>query len=264
MKNFLLQWVRQHFHNTSRALGRIGSPTKSPKMLSAYVSGPLPPAPASWQPFKYMNWGMFGNGRYGDCTFAAAAHAWMALTILLKTPLRVTDASAVAAYQAYCNEYNGGKDLGSWPQKVLENWRTKGMWETKLPAWASIDFTNPEEVRQVISGLGCLMVEVNLPKPAYTYQMGANFVQFKSPVWKLTGTPDDNVIIGGHEVAVVGYDSRFIYAVTWGVLVRITPAWWNKYVLAANALVVPAIVGRGGFKGLNIDALIADLNTLPA
>jgi len=261
---WLLQWFRQRVHRAPRHLGRIHSGGPQPGPLTSYLLSPLPPAPAKWMPFRFMFWGIFGNDRWGDCTFASLAHCWMALARLLKQPFRLTNNAVISAYRIYCEVYNGGRDAGSYPQTVLQNWHVKGMWGTKLAAWAPIDYTNPEEVRQVIASFGCLSAEVQLPKPAYTYQMGKNFISFKSPVWKLTGTADDNVIVGGHEIAVIGYDTRYIYAVSWGVVVRITPAWWAKYVVGATALVVPSIVTAGGFRGLKIDALEADCAKLAA
>jgi hypothetical protein len=211
-------------------------------------------------PFRLLKWGMYGNATYGDCTFAAAAHCWMALTRLLKERWSLTEAEVVAAYLAYCDAYNAGKDNGSSPGVVLQNWHTAGMWNTTLPAWAPIDHANLDEVREVLAAYGCLMVSVNLPKPAYTYQMGGNYVAFRIPVWKMTGTPDDKVIVGAHEIAVIGYDKQYFYAVTWGIVVRITATWWLQYVYAAQALIVPAVTN--GFDGLNEATLTADLAAL--
>lgn len=255
------QFLRQHFGRLDKTLGATpGGP--APKPLTAYQTTPLPSAPVKWQPFRLLNWGLYGNARWGDCVFAAAAHCWMALARLSKQKWSLSSDEVIAAYRAYCARYNNGQDNGSIPQVVLQNWHTQGMWGTTLPAWAPIDHTNPEEVRQVLASYGCLMVCVNLPKPAYTYQMGANYVRFKIPVWHLTGTPDDDVIIAGHEIAAIGYDSNYVYCVTWGVVVRLTHAWWDKYVIESDALVVPTIVTTGKFNGLDIASLEADLATL--
>jgi hypothetical protein len=262
--NWLRQFVRQHFGKIAKSLGATSDPTKpTPKPLTTYQSGPLPVAPVKWQPFRLLNWGPYGNDSVGDCVFAAAAHCWMALSRLLRQPWRVTRNEVVASYKTYCDSYNNGQDIGSIPDVVLQDWHTKGMWGTKLDAWAPINHKDLGEVEQVLHSYGALMVCIQLPKPAYTYQMGANYVRFRLPTWKLTGTPDDNVIVGGHEIAAIGYDAQYIYAVTWGVVVRITHAWWLKYVTEACAVVVPAVVKAGGFNGLNVDSLVTDLAALP-
>jgi hypothetical protein len=254
------QWFRQHFgHNHPGKLGLTPGIFSQTKPLSTYVSGPLPPAPTKSMPFKLLQWGMYGNDRWGDCTYAAIAHCWMGIFRLTKQKWTLTSAQVVNAYHLYCAKYNDGKDNGAYPNIVLQNWRTTKMWGTILQAWANIDQSNLKEVEQVIAAYGCIIASVNLPKPAYTYQLGANYVTFKRPVWKLTGTPDDNVIIGAHEIAIIGYDTQYIYAVTWGIVVRITRTWWERYTYAANVLVVP---GLKGFDGLNVASLIADLASL--
>ena len=212
--------------------------------------------------FRLLKWNMYGNDTYGDCVFAACAHCWMALVRLMRQRWSLTNAQVVAAYKAYMAKYDNGKDAGSTPGIVLQDWHTNGMWGTILPAWAEIDHTDKDEVRQGLNSFGCLMVCVNLPKPAYTYQNGANYVQFRIPTWRLTGTPDDEVIVGAHEIAAIGYDKQYIYCVSWGMLVRVTQAWWNKYVIETEALIVPAIAKGGAFDGLDLAALQTDLAAL--
>jgi hypothetical protein len=257
------QFLRQHFGKITKNLGATFDPAApAPKTLTAYHTGPLPTPPKKWWPFRLVYWGMYGNDRKGDCVFAAAAHAWMALARLLKQRWTVTLAQVLASYEAYCVQYNNGADNGAVPDIVLQSWHSTPMWGTTLPAWARINHTDIAEVQQVLYSYGALMVCVQLPKPAYTYQMGANYIRFRRPVWKLTGTPDDDVIVGGHEIAAIGYDSQYIYCVTWGLVVRVTHAWWQKYVTEACAVVVPAVVTAGGFNGLDFAALEADLATL--
>jgi hypothetical protein len=263
MIDAITQFIRQHFGRLKKNIGAVYSPNSPrPKTLTAYQSGPLPPAPATSMRFRLLNWGMYGNAEFGDCVFAAAAHSWMALVRLSRQKWTLTPSEVTDSYKAYMNQYDNGKDIGSSPPIVLQNWHTQGMWNTTLPAWAPINHSDLTEVHQVLNSYGALMVTVSLPKPAYTYQMGANYVRFRIPTWKLTGTPDDDVIVGGHEVAAIGYDKQFVYCVTWGVLVRVTHAWWNRYVIEAYALVVPAVVTAGGFNGLDEASLVADLAAL--
>jgi hypothetical protein len=260
----LRQFYHQHFGRIGRATGVKAGDAPKPNTLSAYQSAPLPPAPAKSMPFRLRYWGMYGNDQYGDCVFAACAHAWMALARLLKQKWTVSLSEVTDSYKSYMNQYNGGADNGAVPNIVLQNWHTQGMWGTTIPAWAPINHADMNEVHQSLFSFGALMVCIQLPKPAYTYQMGSNYVRFRMPTWKLTGTADDNVIIGGHEIAAIGYDKQYVYCVTWGVVVRLTHAWWNKYVTEACALIVPAITTAGAFGGLDLASLTADLAALPS
>jgi hypothetical protein len=258
----VLQLSRQLRAKPGKLGGLTGTP--SPKLFSAYVTTPLPVAPTKYMPFRLFFWGVFGNNDLGDCTFAAIAHAEMAVSKLLRQKFVLTGAQVIASYKKYINKYMGGKDIGSYPTVVLQDWQTEPMWGSTIPAWVTTDHTDLEEWRQIISSYGALLISINLPRPAYTYQMGAHFKSFLHPIWRPTGTKDDDVIIGGHEMVVVGYDEHSFYAVTWGVVVRMTIPWIQKYTTQTNALVLPELVKAGKFDNVDVTSLIADLKTFPA
>jgi hypothetical protein len=234
----------------------------NPQLLSTYIMTPLPQPPKKYMPFRLLLWGVFGNNNKGDCTFAALAHAKMAVARLLKQRFTLTEVEVIASYDEYCKTYWGGKDKGAFPDIVLKNWTTTPMWGSTLTAWASVSDTDMNEWRQIISSYGVLLFTGNIPKPAMTYQLGANFKSFIHPIWKLTGTPDDDTIVGAHEMVFIGYDKRSFYAVTWGFVVRITIPWIQKYVLGANALVLPELVTAGKFDNVDVASLVADMPML--
>jgi hypothetical protein len=252
--------IKQLYRQLNPKAGKLGvvSGAPSPKLLSTYVTTPLPPPPAKYMPFRLLFWGVFDNDRWGDCVFAACAHAKMAAARLLKQRFTLTDAEVLAPYLTY----TGGKNVGSDPNIVLANWTTTPMWGSTLTAWAQISTTDMNEWRQVISNYGALLFTCNMPKPAYSYQLGAHFKRFLHPIWRLTGTPDDNVIISEHEIVFIGYDEHSFYAVTWGIVVRITIPWILKYGLEAHALVLPELVKAGKFDNIDVASLVADIQTL--
>ena len=261
LMNFLT-WVRRGFKAPARKLGHIHSPgTPRPGMLTSYLTDPLTPSPATWMPFYLKFWGMWGNDQYGDCVFAMCANAIKATARYLHKAYHLSDAAVIASYIAYSKAQNNGVfvDGGSIPEQVLQEWTQTSMWGITLPGWAVANYKDPQEVRNIVYNYGVCALSVNLPKPAYTYQM-----QSSLPTWTITGTPDDDVNEGGHEILAIGSDTNYIYILTWGVIVRVTWAWYARYVIDAEAIITPAVVASGRFAGEPLSKLQTDLSKLQA
>jgi hypothetical protein len=70
-------------------------------------------------------------------------------------------------------------------------------------------------------------------------------------------------VVGGHCIPIVGYDSQYLYAVTWGKVQRISYAAWHYMSTEAWAVISGEFVTKGSDnRGLNIAALQADLSKL--
>ena len=81
--------------------------------------------------------------------------------------------------------------------------------------------------------------------------------------WDLTGTPDDNVIKGGHAVVVISRTANGGELVTWGHRQAFTWSWWARYAEESYVAITPAQVAKNGTGyGLNLDQLQADLTRL--
>lgn len=241
---------------TTLHLGRIHDHTPPPVPdLARYATKPLPAPTASVAVpgGNVADWGMDGNDQWGDCTIAGVDHIDRADSTIAEEPYRAPALHAVE--QTYFG-LTGGADSGLVMSKVLKAWRASGLFGRKLAAYAPVHAQNTTMVQQCIDWFGAAYLGVNLPAPAQT--------QFKadgSGVWDLTGTADDDKILGGHCIVGVGYgeDGR-TQAVTWGAVVTITPAWWQKYVEEVWATITAQFVARGGdARGLGLAALQADL-----
>ena len=241
---------------TDRIVGKLGKlDPKRPSglhMLAFYQSNPLPPAPESVVVPSVPNWGMLGNDKYGDCTFAGIVHARMANAAFLGITESFPADSEVE--QAYLN-YTNGQDAGAVEADLLKFWQSNGLFGTKLAAFAPTDHADLDELRSVIASYGLVYIGVKLP---VTFQ--DQFIQ--NQPWDLTGTPADNQIEGGHCIILVGYDKDHVQCITWGKVQQITWRWLQSYMEESWALITPEIVEKGQYGNIRLDELTADLGKL--
>ena len=241
---------------TDRIIGKLGKlDPKRPAglhMLAFYQGNPLPAAPDTVAVPTVDNWGMLGNDKYGDCTFAGIVHARMANAAFLGITESFPADSEVE--QAYLN-YTNGQDAGAVEADLLKFWQSNGLFGTKLAAFAPTDHADLDELRSVIASYGLVYIGVKLP---VTFQ--DQFIQ--NQPWDLTGTPADNQIEGGHCIILVGYDKDYVECITWGKVQQITWRWLQSYMEESWALITPEIVEKGQYGNIRLDELTADLGKL--
>jgi len=238
-----------------RVVGKLGklAPARPQglHMLAFYQPSPLPKAPDRVDP-PQAEWGMLGNDRYGDCTFAGIAHARMAgATTLSLSETLPTEQEVIDAYLAYTN----GQDTGAVEADLLKYWQNNKIFGSILAAFAPTDHADFDELRSVIAAYGLVYIGVQLPN---TYQN--QFIN--NEPWDLTGTPADNQIEGGHCIILVGYDVDYAYAVTWGKIQKITWRWLQSYMEESWALITPEIVLAGHSGSLRLEELMTDIGRL--
>ena len=241
---------------TDRIVGKLGKlDPKRPSglhMLAFYQSNPLPPAPESVVVPSVPNWGMLGNDKYGDCTFAGIVHARMANANVLEISEQFPDDTEVE--QAYLN-YTNGKDVGAVEADLLNYWKNNDIFGKKLSAFAPTDHADQDELRSVIASYGLVYVGVQMP--------GVAQQQFiNNQPWALTHTPADNQIEGGHCVVIVGYDKDYAQCITWGKVQQVTWEWLSSYMQESWAIITPEIVENGLYGNMRLEELVSDLEKL--
>jgi hypothetical protein len=221
-------------------------------MLAFYQENPLPVAPAKVQVPSVANWEMFGNDKYGDCTFAGIAHAEIAAShVLGLNEVVPTDQEVIDAYLSY----TGGKDQGAVEADLLKFWQNNALFAGKVAAYAPTDHADLQELRSVIAAYGVAYIGVVLPNPCEQ-----QFAENKP--WALTHTPADSNIIGGHCIILVGYDEQHFYCITWGKVQAIEISWLQSYMQESWAIITPEIVKKGNYGELRLDALLSDIKKL--
>lgn len=161
---------------------------------------------------------ILGNDRYGDCTCAGAGHILNILRANSEAAGAWREATRNDALAFYSRVTNppfipvlGLNDNGADEQTVLNVWQKSGFYSDgtgKIEAWASVDGTKPEEVRQAMWLFGNLYFGVELP------DAWINPMPSKSGfTWDVAGDPDQN---NGHCYIGYGYNDKGVFIDTWG------------------------------------------------
>ena len=195
--------------------------------LSVYATGKLPAPPASVAA-PAVSWGMDGNDAIGDCTIAGADHligAWDAQTG--QNDPRPDDAQISSTYFSL----TGGADTGLNEADVLKTWQTRGLWGNKIAAYAPLPPTDVVGLHQAIAFYGGAYLGIACPESAQR--------QFatQQPWTYVPGSP----IEGGHCIVAVGFDSLFVYCVSWGAVVPVAYPFLANYLEETWAIVSPSI-----------------------
>lgn len=235
-----------------RKVGKKGwAPTTTPTLSAGAV---LPTAPASWTSPR-LRWGYLGNDVYGDCVFAAIAHAIEAVGHFVKDTVNFTTAQVVKAYLAW----DQGQDNGVYVDQLLNTWQTDERSNTALPPFGiggpfiKLDPTNVAQLKSAIATFGWVMVGSNLQQ--------AQEDQFsKGQKWDYV---PGSIIVGGHAVCLVGYDKGNVgpYVVSWAKGFRATWAWVTNTCPEAYTGVLPPHLKAGKYVATltELDAYCAAL-----
>lgn len=229
------------FHGQEVRLGKL-APKVDDRTLQfvKYATAALPsPPPIFALGGKVANLGMFLNDRLGDCTIAAAAHmeeVWTSWTQLW-TP---TDAQAGAFYwrtgdpPSTTGTAGGPTDTGRVEIDVLNSWRDvgfDGQGGHKIWGYTEVNVQNLQETRTATWLFGGLYIGIALPITAQSQH-----------VWDVVPNSGENGqpgSWGGHAVNVVEYDAKGPTIITWGKRLKMTWAFWAKYVDEAYAVLSP-------------------------
>jgi len=229
--------------------------------LDYYIAGALPQPPAqvtvpavSPAP-DGTPWGMDGNDSKGDCGVAGINHGFMSAAAAVKVTTREVwpdDQSIVNYYLTY----TGGQDTGVVLADFLQYVKAKGFFGHTVQAYAPV----------AVHDIPTLQFAINAYTFAYTgikvtSAMESKFQQGKP--WTLTDL--FSPVAGGHCVPLVGYDSDYLYCVTWGKVQPISYSAWHYISDEAWAVISGEFqTNQGDGRGVNLAALTADLAKLAA
>ena len=160
----------------------------------------LPPIPDdnSWS--HGVDWQMFLNDTYGDCTCAAVGNK-----IILDTTIKGNRfAPPDQAIKDIYFDLTGGVDSGLPLETVLAYWRKEGVAGHKIGAYARVDLHNAFQVRAAMYLFGGLYCGMLIPDFA-----------MKQGVWDLN-LPEKS-IEGGHCVLLTDYHRWGKMCATWGL-----------------------------------------------
>lgn len=237
----------------TRARNKLGRlPAVRPpglKIASAYMTRPLPPAPAV-MPVPKTGYPMDANDQYGDCTLAGVDHMIRAFNRLYGARgIRLPSVrKIVRTYFAM----TGGQDTGLVVADVLKAWHAPGLFGHKIIGYAplpvsKVDF---EPLKQAIAYYGAVALGIMCPQSAQD-QFAAGIPWTYDP-----HSPDE----GGHFITGLGYTANGLLCATWGGIAEVTWALLAHKLEEAWVVIADELVAAG-HDTLNIDVptLLSDL-----
>ena len=242
--------------------------TSSPHDLTfAMVTGLVPQAPpADTSNIRLLGaYRMLGNDVAGDCVFAGGCHEHMLWKRLSGTTSRVardlfTDQTALADYSAVTGytPADPSTDQGTDVRVAMAYRRRTGLVDVhgvrhKIAAFVSIPHTSTDKIRQGVHLFDAVGIGFQFPRSAMD--------QFAhgQPWTLVAGSPID----GGHYVPVIGYDTKWLYVVTWGQIQRMAWDFAGHYLDEAWGVLSPEFLISGkspdGFSLLALKSYLAKL-----
>ena len=221
--------------------------------LTFYAAGALPQAPASVAVPSVADWGVDGNDAYGNCGVAGLQHGFMAAAADTRENETFPPSQDVINYYL---QYTGGQDSGVVLSDFLSYVRQHGYYNHTVTAYAPVAVHDVPTLQFAINAYDFAYVGI-----AVTQGM-MDAVQGNGP-WTWTADDLTGQQVGGHCIILAGYDSNWLYGVTWGQVIRIAYPAWHQMSDEAWAIISGEVVSAGGDgRGLNLAALQADLPQL--
>ncbi len=201
--------------------------TRTLLFSSYFLPAQMPPLPqqVSWQNALPANCGWMGNDTLNDCTCASAGHLVMSWTGNASGNCKIlSDQDIIACFSALTgyDPASGANNTGVYCLDMLKYWQQTGVGGDLIDSYVQLDNGRFQQIQAAIYLFGGAIAGFALP--------GFVDVEPVPAIWDVpaggaTGinAPNSN---NGHAVPLVGYDSNYIYFVTWGELKRMT---WNFY-----------------------------------
>jgi len=179
-----------------------------------------------------------------NCTIAGAAHGVTVYHGMVSQKHIPALQSVIRIY----NHLTGGIDSGLYMLDVIKYWRSTGIEDSKIYAYASVNKINHTHVKQAISIFGGLFCG---------FQCQENVLdEFKD---KKPWQPGKK-INAGHAVYVTGYNDDGVEVLTWGTTQLGTWEWWDEHVDESFALLPPEAKIEGFTTGFDFERLKKDLS----
>lgn len=242
-------------------LGKLPARKDSIKLKLVDYLGALPPAPSKYShtALETAPWEMLGNDQVGDCVLAGAGHETMLWNAEAKKTVTITTKNALSDYSAITgyNPNDPNSDQGT-DMQVAASYRKKtGIIDAKgqrhkVGAYLAVT-PSKDLFKQSMYLFGTVGIGIEFPASAMTqFNQGKNWTIVKG-----------SKIEGGHYIPAVGYDSRYVYVITWGKLIKASWGFILKYTDESVVyLSSEFLTGGVSLEGFNLTQLQADLNAI--
>lgn len=220
----------------------------------------LPAPPPKFGHQKLISrWFVLGNDQYGDCVWAGAAHETMLWNREASRIIDFTDTEVLADYSAVTGfkPDDPSTDTGTDMQEAASYRRKTGVQGSggrhKVGAYLAVPLKSAALLQTAIYLFSAVGVGFEFPD----YAMD-EFDNHETWHIKTGGS-----IVDGHYVPAIGYDSRYIYVVTWGQIQKMTWGFYRKYADEVIAYLSPEMLNNNkSLEGFDLSTLQADLAQL--
>lgn len=240
-------------------LGKTAARKDSVKLkLSDYLAPIKTPTKFGHYGLEPVDWMMLGNANYGCCVWSGAAHETMLWNKEANKDVAFTDTAVLSDYSKVTgfNLKDPNTDQGTDVQVAasyrLKTGITDGKTRHKIGAYVALDRTKAQ-LKQAIYLFSAVGIGIQFPASAMT--------QFNNgkPWTVVSGSS----IEGGHYIPAVGYDSKYVYIVTWGRVQKMSWGFFTKY--SDEGIIYLSqefLTGGKSLEGFNLTQLQADLKTV--
>jgi hypothetical protein len=191
----------------------------------------------------------------GDCGAAGLLHGFMSAAADTGEHEAFPDADQVVDYYF---TYTGGQDCGVVLSQFLAYVRRTGFCGHSVAAYAPVAVHDVPTLQFAVDAYDFAYVGITVSQGMMSAAQGP------AP-WTWTAEDVQGPELGGHAIILCGYDSGWLYGVTWGQVVRIAyPAWHQMADEAWAAITGELGAAKADGHGIALAALQADLNRLAA
>jgi hypothetical protein len=229
-----------HAHPVRKLGKRPAQAGRRALMLRDLLTGRLPDHPPTADYLLGVEFGLYGNDRWGDCGPTAVANLRRLTTYDLTGVTQAPSLEDVLDLYARSttppfNPVTGANDNGVYLQQMLEAVHAGGIGGIKCVAFAKIDVTDHETLRAATAIFGGVLYGVDLQT--------AQQRQTDAGTWDYTPSRE----WGGHAVPGGQYDADSLRIVTWAQLVDMTDAFVAHQADEAWVVVWPEHFGSAAF-----------------
>ncbi|WP_141692888.1 hypothetical protein [Leifsonia xyli] len=242
-------------------LGKLPPKEIAFKFRDYAVSIPTPPTRMGHQELSDSN--MFANDRIGDCVCAGAGHETLLWNRESGRKVEITDKQVISMYSDITgyDPKDPSTDQGTTVADAASWRRKKGLEDAtgkrhRIAAYTSISPSNKTEHMQSIWLFSAVGIGFDVPRSA--------MVQFQNnEPWEVVQGSQPE-IVGGHYVAAVGYDTKYLYVITWGKIQKMSWDFLEKYNDESFTYLSKEFLDKKGKnpEGFDLEALKLDLSRL--
>lgn len=190
----------------------------------------LAPVAPSGDLWPSVQFGLYGNTAYSDCTLAAVGDLEQ-IYRGVNAPLVASADDASPAADPFVAEYlnltGGSTTAGVAVPSVLNAWQQAPIGGLQISSYATVGL-DQSSIQSTLDSGAPVLAWFKLPTLD-----ASNYLGFPTAPWTTSGVTADTATSGTHVGVIVGADAEYLDIVTWGYVQQVTWQWWNSWALGA-------------------------------